>query len=1013
MFEKFKLTESFLDQYRGKQPKWGPLGLITYKRTYARKIEAENRTEEFWETLKRVVEGTFTIQKRHCTTLGLPWKQSEAQKSAQKMFDKMWNFKFLPSGRGLWLQGTDFIDDKCSSAGLQNCAFVSTFDIDIKGTKAFEFTMDMLMLGVGVGFDVEGANKIIIKYPKKYDKGERFNFEIPDSREGWVESLRILLKSFFEGKAYPDFDYSKIRPAGSLIKGFGGTASGYAPLEDMHIKISDILMARVGENIKSTDIVDIMNYIAKCVVAGNVRRSAELAMGRIEDVDFATMKDPITHKAELEDRRWASNNSINAKVGMDYSSLIPSIIKNGEPGILWLENAKNFSRMKNGPDYKDELAVGYNPSLRRGTKVLTTNGIYPIEELQDKDFFIKNLTGEISPAKCFLSGKNKKLFKIVLSGGHEYFCTEEHKWPVLYKNGIYKKKKTTELKEGDYLPILKNNRLFDGVEGTYNEGFMFGYNLGDGWITKRKDNGKTQIGFILNKEDYNSKIKDMLLEQLKLKGCNCNFNKHDKEATEDYEVNTQHTELSNWFKARGFINKSYGIPKFVFEKASEDFRKGLIDGLFSSDGSIAKEGRISFSSSHEKLAKDVSEILGFYGIKTSILKKITKDASFPNGKKYDREYVSYLVRVNDNKSQIHFAKIFKLSNERKQKKLDNINIKGRFIVSPNNIKIISVEETQLEEDVWDVSVFDETHCFQIGHCITGNCGEQTLESYELCNLVETFPSNHDTYEDYEDTLKYAYMYAKTITLLNTHFAETNAVMLKNRRIGLSQSGIIDAFVKHGRRNIINWCEKGYEFLRKKDKQYSDWLCIPQSIKITTVKPSGSISLLPGVSPGIHYPHAEYYIRRIRVSADSYLVEKHKESGYDVEDDIYSPNTKVISFPIMEKNFSKSKKDITIWEQMENAVSYQRHWSDNAVSITVSFKKEEENQIKEVLEHFEDRLKGVSFLPISDHGYKQAPYEEITKEEYDKIVKKIKPLDLSEHNETAKGEKYCTNDNCGF
>ena len=97
----FKLTEKFIEAFKSRQPRWGPLGYFTFKRTYARRIEKEGRTEEFWETLQRVIEGTFSIQKKHCSNLGLPWKQREAQTSAQRMFEKMWEFKFLPPGRGL------------------------------------------------------------------------------------------------------------------------------------------------------------------------------------------------------------------------------------------------------------------------------------------------------------------------------------------------------------------------------------------------------------------------------------------------------------------------------------------------------------------------------------------------------------------------------------------------------------------------------------------------------------------------------------------------------------------------------------------------------------------------------------------------------------------------------------------------------------------------------------------------------------------------------------------------
>jgi len=172
---KFKLEESFIENYKKKQPEWGPLGYITYKRTYARLIENELRTEEFYETIRRVVEGAYSIQKEHCFKLSLPWIPEKAQKSAQTMFDKIWNFKFIPPGRGLWMMGTEFID-KHGSMALNNCGFCSTEDIDIKKTKAFEWCMDALMLGVGIGFDTKGVGKLIIKEPKN----ETFVFEIPD-----------------------------------------------------------------------------------------------------------------------------------------------------------------------------------------------------------------------------------------------------------------------------------------------------------------------------------------------------------------------------------------------------------------------------------------------------------------------------------------------------------------------------------------------------------------------------------------------------------------------------------------------------------------------------------------------------------------------------------------------------------------------------------------------------------------------------------------------------------------
>jgi hypothetical protein len=172
-----------------------------------------------------------------------------------------------------------------------------------------------------------------------------------------------------------------------------------------------------------------------------------------------------------------------------------------------------------------------------------------------------------------------------------------------------------------------------------------------------------------------------------------------------------------------------------------------------------------------------------------------------------------------------------------------------------------------------------------------------------------------------------------------------------------------------------------------------------------------VSLLPGVPPGIHYPHSEYYIRRIRISKNSDLIELIKKAGYFVEDDSYSPNTVVVEFPVHEQYFERSKNDVSIWEQAENAADYQKYWSDNQVSITITFQPEEANQIKHVLECFEDKLKSASFLPIKEHGYKQAPYEEITQEKYEEMISKVKPLFLDETKDVAIGEKFCDSDRC--
>ena len=294
------------------------------------------------------------------------------------------------------------------------------------------------------------------------------------------------------------------------------------------------------------------------------------------------------------------------------------------------------------------------------------------------------------------------------------------------------------------------------------------------------------------------------------------------------------------------------------------------------------------------------------------------------------------------------------------------------------------------------------------------CAEVSLESYELCNLVELFPSRHASYEEFERTIKYAYLYAKTVSLIPTHNPKTNAVMLRNRRIGLSQSGIVQSFKRHGRRKHFDWCNQGYDYVTKLDRLYSEWLCVRKSIKKTTVKPAGTTSLLPGVTPGIHFEHAEYYFRTVRVASHNPLVEEYRKAGYRVEQDVYDQlgRTSVIYFPIKAQLFERSKSDVSIWEQMENAAQMQKHWSDNSVSVTVTFKPEEGGDIQRALELYESRMKTVSFLPLSEHGYEQAPYITITKDEYEAASALIGEASFNGvgHDVDAT-PKYCDGDTC--
>lgn len=366
---RFAFDSEFLNSSKfndGKSPfGFNGLGELVYRRTYAR----EN--EQWIDTCARVVAGTMDMLTDHVLKSCVSTNPTELvdpefqQKTGQEMFERMFFMKFLPPGRGLWAMGSSLTKEKKLYAALNNCGFVSTKDLASDPVSPFTFLMDASMLGVGIGFDTKGADTVsILPSPHFAPENECDElFMIPDSREGWVEALEVLLSYYLlPGNRRPVFDYSMVREADQPLKGFGGVSSGPGPLKYALETIDQLLERRRGQFLSITDITDIMNIIGKCVVSGNVRRSAEIAFGDHRSNEFLDLKD-YSKNPERADHGWVSNNSIMAEVGMDYGPIVDRILANGEPGLIWLDNMRRYSRMGDAQDDKDAKAEGSNPCV--------------------------------------------------------------------------------------------------------------------------------------------------------------------------------------------------------------------------------------------------------------------------------------------------------------------------------------------------------------------------------------------------------------------------------------------------------------------------------------------------------------------------------------------------------------------------------------------------------------------------------------------------------------------------
>ncbi|KAJ1832611.1 hypothetical protein LPJ70_006541, partial [Coemansia sp. RSA 2708] len=275
---------------------------------------------------------------------------------------------------------------------------------------------------------------------------------------------------------------------------------------------------------------------------------------------------------------------------------------------------------------------------------------------------------------------------------------------------------------------------------------------------------------------------------------------------------------------------------------------------------------------------------------------------------------------------------------------------------------------------------------------TNPCNEQCLESYELCCLVETFPDSHTTLDEYLETLESAMLYAKTVTLLPTHWPETNCVMLRNRRIGTSVSGIAQFITRRSVHQLQTWLDTAYNYVQELDDRLSEEFCVPRSVKTTSVKPSGTVSLLAGATPGMHYPESRFCIRRVRVSKQSDILPALKQAGYVVEEDVVDASSMVVEIPVDHGAGVRGLRDVSMWEQLALVALLQRCWSDNQVSATVTFDPETEGpQLRHALDYYQYQLKGVSFLPRVDSGaFPQMPYEAISEDVYKQMAAKIKP-----------------------
>lgn len=277
------------------------------------------------------------------------------------------------------------------------------------------------------------------------------------------------------------------------------------------------------------------------------------------------------------------------------------------------------------------------------------------------------------------------------------------------------------------------------------------------------------------------------------------------------------------------------------------------------------------------------------------------------------------------------------------------------------------------------------------------CGEATLENGEPCNLLEQALCNTESEEEFERASRLMLRYGKRVTMEKYHHKLCDEVVKRNRRVGIGITGCLASPLFDPQT-----LDRVYAAIQDEDEKYSKELGVPRSIRTTVVKPSGTMSKVLDCMgyEGIHPAYSRYFIQRVRFGSNDPLVSKLREAGHHIEQQISfgqpDPNTVVADFyASAPEGYPVADEEWSTWKQLSTLLMAQRHWADQAVSVTVYYKRDDIPQIKEWLANNLKNLKTISFLCHSDHGFLQAPKEAITREQFEKLSAKIKPIQFDD------------------
>lgn len=993
---------------------FGSTGQLIYERTYSR--TKPDGTKEVWpETVRRVVDGN----------LGLVDSKYHEPGEREELISLMEDFKILPAGRHLWASGVG------GRQYLYNC-WVAPWPDDIAGH--FEFTFLRLMEGGGVGsnyserfldryYQVANAPKVHIVCDPEHPDYEKMKdvlssefdsswggaIEVEDSREGWANALTELVHDHYRQTRYPDrvFDVSRVRAEGSRLKTFGGTASGPLPLAKMLHEVNEVLSSYQRCYLDGTGAMEIDHAIAKCVVAGGNRRSARMSIMHWDDpciVEFLTVKEETGKhwttniSVEVDDRFWQEVGTEETHAMLVLDQIAKGMLRNGEPGI-WNSSLSNVG--------EPNEVVCTNPCVSERTWILTDEGPRRVRDLIGKPFTaIVDGKPYASDERGFYRTGTKPVYRVTTDAGYTIDCTANQKLYDDRGNRV----EVEDMSAGDRILLTDNFGVvpWDGP-GDIGEGYAVGHFLGDGTFDP---NGKAILASW--PDQGNEPCEDRLYEVLsKMPG---------RSDWSGWHQAVSHRRMSK----KGFTDllETYGVVRGnktmtdEIEKASAWFTIGVLQGLFDTDGHVEGSPTAGYSVRLSSVDYDglqaVQRTLARFGIKSSIRDMYPGRTREMPGGVYETK-ASYRLIISGREFLQRFIETVGFTNWKKHEKLTKaMATYTREPYKPRMwVKLESVEYIGTEE-VYDCTIpgpFD----FDGNGLLIRDCGEIVLQENEPCCLghvnLAAFIGNNG-YMDIGGLMKAHRLMTRFLiraTFGDVNDPESAKVLSRNRRIGIGHFGFASAVAATGWRYSDvprsglwhNTLTILADTVDKAAVEYSHQLRIPVPVKKRTVAPTGTIAKLPGVSEGIHPIFAKYFIRRIRLSTvddDQFdTANDYAARGYTVEPDQYADNTVVVEIPTKDslmadiesrygqqiaEGLVQSVDELSLDDMLEVQAMYQDLWADNAVSFTANVDPDRytEGDIVSRLIAYGGALKGSTIFP--ETSMPQAPYERITKEEYE-------------------------------